>query len=154
MGSAARFTLAVWMWPESDLCQIKSDVQAPTLRKTDSKQTVMSLKVCLIPNRQNKLNLSCAVILFFFLFPKFCIGEVARLFEPYARTQSASRRRSAPPSGPTRAPPSGPPMLSSYTHNFCCLQKRNASVAPSRVEKDHLGSMGLGEKRLTFRGKQ
>ncbi|MGL5155666.1 MAG: hypothetical protein ACRC9H_12190, partial [Aeromonas veronii] len=40
----------------------------------------------------------------------------------------------------------------SFTHNFCCLDDKNADLVPSRCAKDRLLSAGLGEKRVTFRG--
>ncbi|XP_067223162.1 uncharacterized protein [Chanodichthys erythropterus] len=40
----------------------------------------------------------------------------------------------------------------SFTHNFCCLDDKNADLVPSRCAKDRLFSAGLGENRVTFQG--
>lgn len=72
------------------------------------------------------------------------LAEVARLFTPYNRGRGFARRTGF--SGMSRA------VSCSFTHNFCCLDDKNAELVPSRCAKDSLFSAGLGEKRVTFRG--
>jgi hypothetical protein len=72
------------------------------------------------------------------------LAEVARLFTPYNRGRGFARRTSLPVM--SRA------VSCSFTHNFCCLDDKNADLVPSRCAKDRLFSAGLGEKRVTCRG--
>ena len=81
------------------------------------------------------------------------------MFAAYPRSTSASRRR-ATPSASLGAPPgarprSGAPpnQIMTYTHTYCCLARRDLTTAPTRQDKERLARMGLGEKRLIFRGK-
>ncbi|XP_058645519.1 uncharacterized protein LOC131548308 isoform X3 [Onychostoma macrolepis] len=69
-------------------------------------------------------------------------AEVSRLFAAY-NNQSRTRR-----------PARNTHTLSTYTHTFCCLGRKDASTVPSRVGKDQLQRLGLGDKRLVFRGNQ
>jgi len=71
------------------------------------------------------------------------LAEVSRLFGRYNGGRTTTRRQTA------AAPPA---QVHSYTHCFCCIDDKNASLVPNRYTKDRLAAAGLGEKRLTFQG--
>ncbi|KAM8887831.1 uncharacterized protein ACB058_013779 isoform 1-T2 [Synchiropus picturatus] len=70
---------------------------------------------------------------------------------PVSSTQwSSSSEVPHPRSMPTRRRA----RTTTYTHTFCCLSDKSASEAPSRLQKSALVDAGLGEKRLTFSGRE
>jgi len=70
------------------------------------------------------------------------LAEVSRLFVGYNGGRTTTRRRTA----------AAPAQVHSYTHCFCSIEDKNASLVPNRYTKDRLAAAGLGEKRLTFQG--
>ena len=87
-------------------------------------------------------------------------SEMQKLFAPYRREATSSRQTSQvarPPKPPKRQRGSWAPMfnpLPTWTHRFCLLADKNATVAPSISEKENLKEMGLGEQKITFDDKK
>ncbi|XP_030001827.1 uncharacterized protein LOC115427419 isoform X2 [Sphaeramia orbicularis] len=78
-------------------------------------------------------------------------AEVTRLFLPYQSTSRSltPRHRPIPRNFEARGT-----VAPSYSHTFCCLSKKSTTMAPNRYQKLELANAGLGERRITFQGKE
>lgn len=79
----------------------------------------------------------------------FLVAEVTRLFMPYQSTSRSLTPRQRP--RPLNFGARG--TVATYSHTFCCLNKKSTTMTPNRYQKLELANAGLGEKRVNFQGK-
>lgn len=83
-------------------------------------------------------------------------AELQKLFAPYTSVGKNLSQTVQTPK-PAKRQRTWTPMFSpspTWTHRFCLLADKNASVAPTVYEKEKLKSSGLGEKKITFENKK
>jgi hypothetical protein len=84
--------------------------------------------------------------------------ELRKLFAPYSTERKNPCQTVQNPKPAKRKRTSGWfPMFNpspTWTHRFCLLADKNASVAPTVAEKEKLKAAGLGEQKITFENKK